>query len=137
VPPGVADENTLRLAGKGEDGGHLYVVIAVKPHARFKRVDDDLHVDVVLSNELAASGGRVKVPLLRGEREVDLPANTQGGDTLVVRGCGIQRVGAPPTPIAVASDAPFRELDTSGRGNLVVTWRLPEKKSFRRWLFGR
>lgn len=140
MPAGVDSGQTLRLAGKGEAGpdgsGDLYVVMTVAPHARFQRIGDDLIVEHEITKALAASGGPTNVPLLHGTREITVPANTQTGDQTVVRGCGIQRVGAPPTPMPSGDDAPYRELDTSGRGNLIVTWKLEEpRRGFLKRLF--
>jgi DnaJ C terminal domain/Amidohydrolase family len=138
IPAGIDDGCVLRLAEKGEPirggpPGHLFVVLEVLPHPRFTRRDSDLVVDVVLSRELAARGGRVTVPMLMGERDVDIPARSRSGDEVVVRGCGVQVLGAPPTPMAGATDAPYRELDTSGRGALIVRIQL-EQRGLGAWL---
>ena len=132
VPAGVDDGQVLRLAGKGEAvrggaPGHLYVVLGVLPHRRFIRRGSDLVVDVLVSREVATRGGRVTVPMLVGERDVEVPAGSRTGDEIEVRGCGVQIVGAPPTPMAAETDAPYREIDTSGRGNLVVRISIEER----------
>ena len=144
VPAGVEDGFSIRLAEKGDrfEGGppgHLYVVLEVTPHARFTRRGNDLVVDVRIAPELAAAGGSLTVPLLHGEREVTVPAGARPGDELVVRGAGVPVLGAPVTPVPGPSEAasPYRELDTSGRGNLIVRLRIHKggPGAWLRWLF--
>jgi molecular chaperone DnaJ len=135
VPAGVGDGVSLRLANKGNEirdgaAGHLYVVLATRKHAQLARRDADVLVEVWVSHELATNGGRIAVPALHGERMVDVPVGATDRDVLVVRGCGMQVFGAPKTPMpndAAPGDTPYRELDLSGRGNLVVTLRVRER----------
>lgn len=98
IPPGVDDGATLRLSGRGEAGtrgaraGHLYVVIRVQSDPRFERDGADLHTEVAITFPQAALGDRVNVPSLDGEVEVTLPAGTQPGDTVIMRGKGLPRL---------------------------------------------
>jgi molecular chaperone DnaJ len=138
VPAGVDDGQVLRLAGKGEairggSAGHLYVVLTVEPHPRFTRRGSDLVVDFELSAELASRGGRITVPMLIGERDIDVPAGSRSGDEIVVRGCGVQIVGAPPTPMPGRATSPYRECDTSGRGSLIVRIQV-EQRGIGAWM---
>jgi hypothetical protein len=88
IPAGVEDGQALRLLGKGDairggKPGHLDVVLAVQRHPRFTRQGGDLIVEIEIAPELAASGGRVTVPLLVGERQADVRA----GAKPVIRSC--------------------------------------------------
>jgi molecular chaperone DnaJ len=95
IPAGVDDGATLRLAGRGEvsprggRAGNLYVAIRVLPDPRFERDGADLHTEIPISFPQAALGARVAVPTLGGEVEIDVPAGTQPGDTLVLEGRGL------------------------------------------------
>lgn len=95
VPPGVDSGTRLRLTGQGQGGmrggppGDLYVHIVVKRHPRFVRRGADLESDTAVSFVRAALGGKVQVETLFGPIETDLPAGTQPGDVLRVRGHGM------------------------------------------------
>jgi len=75
------------------------------------------------------------VPLLRGEHEVALPIDAPTGH-LVLRGHGMQILGAPPTPpppLGEGVTAPYRAPDTSGRGDLIVHLRT-ENRGLGAWM---
>jgi molecular chaperone DnaJ len=138
VPAGVEAGQALRLLGKGSairggKPGDLYVLLAVLPHPRFTRRGGDLIVEIEIAPELAASGGRVTVPLLVGERPADVRAGARTGDQIVLRGWGVQIIGAPPTPMPSEASAPYRESDLQGRGDLIVQLRV-QKRGFGAWL---
>jgi molecular chaperone DnaJ len=98
VPAGVDDGARIRIAGSGEGGTHggptgdLYVYLRVAPHPVFKRDGRDTFVDVPVSFPQAALGGVVDVPTLAGHVEMTLPAGTQTGTTLSMRGHGMPNV---------------------------------------------
>ncbi|RMF83727.1 MAG: molecular chaperone DnaJ [Nitrospirae bacterium] len=98
VPPGVETGTRLRLGGEGEGGihgggrGDLYVVIQVKEHPIFARSGDDLLCEVPISITQAALGGRIRVPTLKGEEELEIPAGTQTDTVFRLRGKGIPNV---------------------------------------------
>jgi molecular chaperone DnaJ len=95
VPAGIADGQRIRLAGRGHEGerggppGDLYVQVRVREHERFVRDGDDLVTVLDVPAPLAALGATLRVPLLDGEEEVDVPAGTQPGTTIVLRGKGM------------------------------------------------
>ncbi|MGC8916334.1 MAG: molecular chaperone DnaJ [Thermoanaerobaculum sp.] len=99
IPAGVESGTRLRLVGQGEEGvrggppGDLYVEIHVEPHEVFVRQGADLHVEVEVSAFQAALGGDIEVPTLSGPQTVRLPEGSQPGDTVVLRGQGLPRVG--------------------------------------------
>ena len=99
VPPGVSDGSQLRIVGEGEAGsrgthpGDLYVQLAVRPHPSFKRQGDDLLYDSVIGIAAAALGAEVDVPLLEGGSELlKVPAGTQPGEIIRIRGKGTRRL---------------------------------------------
>jgi molecular chaperone DnaJ len=95
IPAGVADGQRIRLAGRGHEGerggpaGDLYVEVRVREHERFVRDGDDLVTVLDLPAPLAALGTHVQVPLLDGSEEIEIPAGTQPGATIVLRGRGM------------------------------------------------
>lgn len=98
IPAGIEDGLRLRVAGQGEGGhrggppGDLYVVVRVEAHERFERDGANLHIEADVSAFLAALGTRLDVPGLAGNESIDVPAGTQPGDTLTLRGKGLPRV---------------------------------------------
>lgn len=100
VPAGVRNHMELRVPSAGHAGlrggkaGHLFVTVKVKPHERFRHVDDDVHLDVPLTLRQALLGGEVEVPTLHGDTEKLLvQASTQPGATKVLRGRGPPKLG--------------------------------------------
>ncbi|MGH0037505.1 MAG: DnaJ C-terminal domain-containing protein [Myxococcota bacterium] len=95
IPPGVADGGRIRLAGKGAVGvdgaadGDLHVVLRVRPHPHFERRDRDLHIEVPISVSEALLGAEIEVPTLDGRAKLTVPAGTDGGTRLRLRGKGI------------------------------------------------
>jgi len=108
VPPGIDDGTRLRLNGEGQAGisggppGDLYVVISVKPDDRFEREGGDLHYAAPISFPQAALGAEIEVETLDGDATLTIPAGTQSGRVLRMRGKGV------PT------------LRSSGRGDQLV-----------------
>lgn len=97
IPPGVADGQRVRLAGRGVPGerggpaGDLLVTVHVTPHPTIGRRDDDLTITVPVTFAEAALGTQVKVPTLDGPVTVKVPPGTSSGRTLRVRGRGVKR----------------------------------------------
>ncbi|HUB73720.1 MAG TPA: molecular chaperone DnaJ [Solirubrobacteraceae bacterium] len=95
VPAGIADGQRIRLSGHGHAGdagaaaGDLYVVVHVRDDDRFVREGDDLITALDVAAPLAAIGGSVEVPTLAGSASIELPAGTQPGEVLTVRGAGM------------------------------------------------
>jgi molecular chaperone DnaJ len=95
IPPGVDSGTQIRLAGEGEIGeyggptGNLYVVLDVKPHAYFRRREDDVVLEVAINVAQAALGDEISVPTLDGDERIAIPAGTQTGRVIPLRGKGI------------------------------------------------
>jgi molecular chaperone DnaJ len=117
IPAGVDNGTQVRLAGEGELGerggpsGNLYVALEVEPHPHFRRRKDDLLLELNINVSQAALGGRVKVPTLEGEEEIEINPGTQTGTILRRRGLGVPR------------------LRRNGRGDLLILIKvsIPEK----------
>ena len=95
IPEGVASGSHLRLHAEGEAGarggtsGDLYVVIHVKPHAFFERVEDDLVCQIPISFSQAALGADVEIPTISGKAKLKIPAGTQTNTVFRLRGEGM------------------------------------------------
>lgn len=88
IPPGVRHGQRIRAAGQGR-GGDLYLTVAIAPHPLFTRADDDVHYELPVPVWIAALGGTVEVPTLGGRVTMTIPAETQDGRTLRLRGQGL------------------------------------------------
>lgn len=95
IPPGVDDGDRIRLAGEGEAGSHgapagdLYVQVVLKAHALFTREGNHLYCEIPVNFATAVLGGELNVPTLTGEVRLQIPAETQSGKVLRLRGKGI------------------------------------------------
>jgi curved DNA-binding protein len=95
IPAGVADGGRIRIPGKGGVGtkgapaGDLYARIRVRPHPIFRREGRDLLLDVDVSVKEATLGAKIEVPTLDGRVTLSVPAGTDSGTRLRVRGKGI------------------------------------------------
>jgi molecular chaperone DnaJ len=95
IPAGVDTGTRVRLAGEGEPGDHggppgdLYVVVHVKEHPIFVREDTEVLCEVPISFTQAALGAQIDVPTLEGRHKLKVPAGTQSGKVIRIRGKGI------------------------------------------------
>jgi molecular chaperone DnaJ len=98
IPPGADEGVRVRLVGEGEAGlwggppGDLYVQVFVEPHPLFKRAGDDIIYDLGISPVAATLGRKVVVPTIWGETEIKVPAGSQHGDSVKVKGEGMPRL---------------------------------------------
>ena len=101
IPAGIDDGQRIRLTGEGEPGTHgapngdLYIHVSVAPHKIFQRdpeIPTDLHCELPISFATAALGGEVEVPTLDGKVKLNIPAGTQNGKKMRVKGKGIKSV---------------------------------------------
>ncbi|MCK5863020.1 MAG: molecular chaperone DnaJ [Candidatus Hydrogenedentes bacterium] len=95
IPAGVESGNRLRVTGEGEAGrsngprGDLYIRINVRSHDFFERAGTDLICVVPITFTQAALGATVRVPTISGMAELKVPAKTQSGTQLRLRGHGL------------------------------------------------
>lgn len=95
VPPGVQDGQTIRVPGKGADGaggappGDLFLRVRLAAHPDFRPRGADLYHDLALAPWEAVLGTTVKVPTLDGSVTLRVPAGTNNGRQLRVRGRGL------------------------------------------------
>jgi molecular chaperone DnaJ len=99
VPAGIADEQRIRLAGRGHAGerggppGDLYVLVRVTEDERFVRDGNDLVTVVDVPAPAAALGATVSVPTLDGEEQIQVASGTQPGTVITLRGRGMPAIG--------------------------------------------
>ncbi len=95
IPAGVDTGIRLRVSSQGEAGinggpsGDLFLLIEVKPDRRFQRKGDDLNTTVDIVYPQAALGCEVKIETFDGFETLDIPAGTQPGSKLRIKGRGM------------------------------------------------
>ena len=123
IPAGVDDETQIRLSGEGAPGeqggpnGNLYVVLGVKPHAFFRRRQNDIVLEIEINISQAALGADVMVPTIDGEEKLRIAPGTQPGEMFTLRGRGVPRVrgGGRGDQIVIAGVAVPTEMTTEQR----------------------
>ncbi len=95
VPPGVEEGQRLRVGGEGDAGpeggppGDLYVHVREAPHPAFVRKGRDLEAPLRVGLAEAALGAKKRVKTLEGEEEVRVPAGSQAGHVIALKGRGL------------------------------------------------
>jgi molecular chaperone DnaJ len=121
VPAGIDAGQRIALEGEGEAGprggpsGDLYVVVSVRDHPQLVRRGTELFIEMPVTFAQAALGDTLTVPTVEGSEAVELPAGTQSGHEIRLKGKGVPR------------------LRGAGRGDLhaIITVVVPSKLSRR------
>ncbi|NUM44551.1 MAG: molecular chaperone DnaJ [Anaerolineales bacterium] len=98
IPAGVDAGNQMRISGEGQPGvnggpaGDLYLVIDVKPHKYFRRRNNDIMLDLNINIAQATLGSEITVPTVDGDEKLMIPAGTQPGKVITMRGKGVPSV---------------------------------------------
>lgn len=148
VPAGVDTGTQMRLAGEGQPGenggpnGNLYIAINVKAHRYFRRREYDVLLDLTINVAQAALGDEVETPTVDGPAKLKIPAGTQPGKTLTLKGKGVPKLRGngrgdqvvvinveTPTKLSGEQRKLFEQLGKS-LGHEVQ----PQEKGFLEWL---
>ena len=121
VPAGIESGQRIAIEGQGEAGprggppGDLYVAVTVREHAQLLRRGTELFYELPVTFPQAALGATIEIPTVEGTEPMEIPAGTQSGSELRLRGRGVPR------------------LRGVGRGDLhvIVTVVVPPKPSKR------
>ena len=111
IPAGVEDGQTIKLGGQGAPGinggpaGDLYITFVIPEDPVFKRLGNDLYVDVPLNLYTAVLGGEQVIDTLNGKVKLKVKPETQNGTKVRLKGKG------------------FPVYKKEGQfGDLIVTW---------------
>lgn len=110
IPRGIEPGQQIRLPGQGGQGlgegaaGDLYLEVEYEPHRLFQVKGRDIYLNLPLAPWEAALGATIAVPTLGGRVDLRVPAGTQSGQRLRLKGRGLpaQRGAAPGDQYVVA-----------------------------------
>jgi curved DNA-binding protein len=97
IPPGIAEGQSIRVSGKGEEGsaggpaGDLYLRVRVASHPDFRVRGADLYYEVDVAPWEAVLGSTVTISSLRGRLKLRIPPGTNNGQQLRMRGQGLPK----------------------------------------------
>jgi molecular chaperone DnaJ len=119
VPAGIDTGQRIAIEGQGESGprggppGDLYVAVTVRDHPQLLRRGTELFYELPVTFPQATLGASLEIPTIEGPEPLEVPAGTQSGTEIRLRGRGVPR------------------LRGIGRGNLhvIVTVVVPHKPS--------
>jgi len=140
IPAGVRDGARIRLPGKGEAGsyggppGDLYVNVGVDGHELFGRRGDDLTLHVPVTFSEAALGTKVRIPTLDEPVTLKVPAGTESGRTLRVKGRGGHRSGGRRGDLLVTIDVAVPRKLTRTQRKLLEDYAATEDTAVRQHL---
>ena len=98
IPPGIESGQRIAIEGQGEAGprggppGDLYVMVAVREDQDLVRRGTELFTEVPVTFAQAALGAKVSVRTVEGPEEVEIPAGTQSGEEIRLKGRGLPRL---------------------------------------------
>jgi curved DNA-binding protein len=93
IPAGITEGQKLRIPGRGEAGGDLYLRVRLAKHPDFEVDGHNLICELDLAPWEAALGAEISVPTLEGRVSIKIPAGTPSGQKLRVRGRGLGKEG--------------------------------------------
>ncbi|ADV27634.1 heat shock protein DnaJ domain protein [Pseudoxanthomonas suwonensis 11-1] len=120
VPKGIRAGQSIRLAGQGNNGGNLLLEVEYQAHPQFEVDGRNILHTLPVQPWQAALGTTVSVPTLGGTVELRVPADSDTGRKLRLRGRGLP--GDPPgdqivelevqapTPVNEAQRQAYRDL---------------------------
>jgi len=116
IPKGIKSGQTIRLAGQGAShggrAGDLHLEIDIRQDERFRIDGSDVFMDLPVAPWEAALGARITVPVPSGDIDLKVPANSNGGRKLRLKGKGIP--GKQPGDFYVVLDVVLPPSDSEG-----------------------
>ena len=121
IPRGVTDGKKLRLPGQGgksagaAKAGDLLLTVRIAKHRRFRVDGKNLETTVPVTPWEAALGSKIRVPLVDGTAEIDLPPGIESEKRIRIKGKGL-------------GNAPEGKGDLYARVRISVPTRLTQEE---------
>ncbi len=121
IPKGVTEGQQIRLSGQGAPGlngrrGDLFLQIGFASHKLYRVENKDIYLNVPIAPWEAALGASVQIPTLSGKIDLKIPAGTQSGGKLRLKGRGLP--GNPPGDFYVLAHIVTPPADTDNARQL-------------------
>ena len=127
IPKGIDDGGKIRLAGQGQPGyngqrsGDLIITVRVMPDQNFERNGNDVYTSVKISFVDAIRGAKVLVKTLTKQVTLSVPAGTQPGTKMRLKGQGLA-VGGKQGDLFVTIDVEIPKNLTDKQRKLLEDW---------------
>jgi len=89
IPQGIKEGQKIRLSKQGSQGSDLFLKINYKKHPLYTVQGSDVYLDLPITPWEAALGANISIPTLGGVVEMKIPAGSQGGKKLRLKGRGL------------------------------------------------
>lgn len=126
IPKGISEGQTIRLAKQGSDGGDILLEISFFAHPTFKVSGKDIEVTLNLAPWEAALGAKVAVPTLGGQVELNIPAGSQSGRKLRLKGRGLPGSPAGDQTVVLQLVAPAADSDEAREAYKALSEAFPD-----------
>lgn len=96
IPAGVDNGVTMTVRNEGNCGrnggarGNLVIAVGVSPSETYRRVGNDLYIDLSIGFYDAACGGEIMIDTMKGEAKCKIPESTQSGTKIRLKGYGMK-----------------------------------------------
>lgn len=134
IPTDVREGQQIRLKGQGGPGsyggtsGDALIEIHIRPHPYFRREGNDIHISLPITLPEAVLGGKVQVPTISGTVNLTVPAGSNTGKTLRLKGKGVNPASGAPGDQYVRIEVMLPETIDSDLRDAIKTWS--EKHSY-------
>ena len=128
VPAGTVTGSVLRLRGQGQPGtgggpaGDALIEITVEPHPLFRREGNNVVVDLPVTLTEAVLGGKINVPTIDGPVSMTVPAGSNSGTRLRLRGRGIAPKGATAGDQYITLKVMLPKEPDAALGDFIKNW---------------
>ena len=126
IPAGIQDQSIFNVSGRGDNGnqqvprGNLEVIIRVKPHPKFTRLDDHVFTEITIDCFQAILGHEMDIMTPRGRSiRLFIPAGTQHGAQMGITDEGFTRANRTVGKLIVKINILIPSALTSSQLNLV------------------
>ena len=99
IPKGIYNDAELRIAGKGDAGtyegpsGDLYVRVNILPDKKFRRVENNLECQVMLTYPQLAFGCQVEIESIDNSKHtIKIPKGCPVGERIIIKSKGFQNI---------------------------------------------
>jgi len=142
IPAGVETGKQIRLKGQGKKGaagapsGDALIKVEVETHEFFVRDGNDVRLELPITLYEAVLGAKIRVPTLEGTVEMKIPANSNSGKVLRLKGKGIAKSKASSGDLLISLRIMLPESSDGELKKIMKSWEETNPYDPRRKFFG-